>query len=80
MEGMLPSFGDASVGVASFSSGGIATNVGKVASALLAKHVRTLEVLHSLQRNNAELRQEIQVRKLYRAGSGLCYNTDVFEV
>lgn len=62
---MPPSFGDTSVkGVAGLSSGGLATNVGKVASALLAKHVRTLEVLHTLQRNNAKLRQEIQVRKL----------------
>lgn len=44
-----------------FTSGGITTNVGKVASALLAKHVRTLEVLHSLQLDNAKLRQDIQV-------------------
>lgn len=49
---------------AGLSSGGIATNVGKVASALLAKHVRTLEILHSLQKNNAQLKEEIQVRKL----------------
>lgn len=41
--------------------GGIDTNVGKVASALLAKHVRTLEILHSLQMDNAQLRLEIQV-------------------
>lgn len=44
-------------------SGGIPTNVGKVASALLAKHVRTLEVLHSLQMDNAKLRRDAQVRK-----------------
>ncbi|CAM9733806.1 unnamed protein product [Pylaiella littoralis] len=47
---------------AGLSSGGIATNVGKVASALLAKHVRTLEILHSLQKNNAQLKEEIQER------------------
>lgn len=43
------------------SIGGLSTNVGKVASALLAKHVRTLEVLHSLQIENAKLRREAQV-------------------
>lgn len=43
------------------SIGGVSTNVGKVASALLAKHVRTLEVLHSLQIDNAKLRREAQV-------------------
>lgn len=59
---MPPSVGDTSVkGVAGLSCGGTATNVGKVASALLAKHVRTLEVLHSLQKSNAQLRQDIQV-------------------
>lgn len=49
-------------GVSSLRSEGIATGVGKAASALLAKHVRTLEVLHSLQRENAKLRLEIQVQ------------------
>ncbi|CAM9829151.1 unnamed protein product [Ectocarpus sp. 6 AP-2014] len=58
---MPPSVGDTSVkGAAGLSCGGTATNVGKVASALLAKHVRTLEVLHSLQKSNAQLRQDIQ--------------------
>ncbi|CAM9718759.1 unnamed protein product [Ectocarpus sp. 4 AP-2014] len=58
---MPPSVGDTSVkGDAGLSCGGTATNVGKVASALLAKHVRTLEVLHSLQTSNAQLRREIQ--------------------
>lgn len=36
-------------------------NVGKAQSTLLAKHVRTLEVLFSLQRENARIRQEGQV-------------------
>lgn len=73
VEEMPTSFGGASVkGVAGLSSGGLATNVGKVASALLAKHVRTLEVLHTLQRNNATLRQEIQVKKLSRTGLRAC--------
>ena len=40
---------------------GTPTDMGKVASALLAKHVRTLEVLHSLQMDNAKLRRESQV-------------------
>lgn len=71
VERMVPPFGDTSVkGVTGLSSVGIATNVGKVASALLAKHVRTLEVLHTLQRTNAKLRQEIQVRKVFLTGSG----------
>ena len=48
-------------GVSSPGSAGMTTGVGKAASALLAKHVRTLEVLHSLQRENARLRLEIQV-------------------
>lgn len=48
-------------GVSSLGSGGMTAGVGKAASALLAKHVRTLEVLHSLQRENARLRLEIQV-------------------
>lgn len=43
-------------------SGGVPnTDAGKVSSALLAKHVRTLEVLHSLQVDNAKLRRENQV-------------------
>ncbi|CAM9769624.1 unnamed protein product, partial [Ectocarpus sp. 13 AM-2016] len=58
---MPPSVGDASVkGVAGLSCDGTGTHAGKVASALLAKHVRTLEVLHSLQKSNAQLRQDIQ--------------------
>lgn len=40
---------------------GMPSDVGKAASALLAKHVRTLEVLFSLQRENAKLKQEGQV-------------------
>lgn len=65
---MLPSpGGNGMIGPASFSPGGVTTNVGKVASALLAKHVRTLEVLHSLQKRNAELTRELQVRDT-RAG------------
>lgn len=40
---------------------GMPSDVGKAASALLAKHVRTLEVLFSLQRENAKLKQESQV-------------------
>lgn len=50
------------MGASSLGSGGMTTGVGKAASALLAKHVRTLEVLHSLQRDNAKLRLEIQVK------------------
>lgn len=53
--------GSAVDGLGSSSVGGVPTNVGKAASALLAKHVRTLEVLHSLQMNNAELRRAAQV-------------------
>lgn len=51
-------------GAAGFGSEGIPANVGKVASALLAKHVRTLEVLYSLQRENANLRRDIKVKIL----------------
>lgn len=41
--------------------------IGKVASALLAKHVRTLEVLYSLQQENIRLRREAQVIPLVEA-------------
>lgn len=65
IEQMPPSVGDPGMkDVAGLTSSGIATNVGKAASALLAKHVRTLEILHSLQKNNAQLKEEIQVRKI----------------
>ncbi|CAM9816624.1 unnamed protein product [Scytosiphon promiscuus] len=58
---MLPSPGGNGVmSASSLGPGGMTVSVGKVASALLAKHVRTLEVLHSLQRRNAELKQELQ--------------------
>lgn len=53
--------------VSTSSSGMAAANnnsqAGRLASTLLAKHVRTLEVLYSLQRENAKIRQEGQVRK-----------------
>lgn len=58
----LASDEDTSMSVSSLGSGGMTTAAGKAASALLAKHVRTLEVLHSLQRENAKLRLEIQVK------------------
>lgn len=45
----------------SASSSGMAAG-GRLTSALLAKHVRTLEVLYSLQRENARVRQEGKVR------------------
>ena len=61
---MSPSFSDTSG--KGLVGAGIDTNVGKVASALLAKHVRTLEILHSLQMDNAQLRQEIQVSTTVR--------------
>lgn len=51
-------------GVSNLTSERTATGVGKAASALLAKHVRTLEVLHSLQRENAKLRLEIRVKAM----------------
>lgn len=58
----LPSDDVPATSVSSLGSGGMTTGVGKAASALLAKHVRTLEVLHSLQRDNAKLRLDIQVK------------------
>lgn len=61
--GIVPSSNDMAGGdVDGVGSERNPTNVGRVASALLAKHVRTLEVLHSLQMGNAKLRREIQVR------------------
>lgn len=61
----------AAAAAAGFDPGKAPTSVSKLASTLLAKHVRTLEVLHSLQTENAQLRRQLrrqlQVRRLPRA-------------